>query len=218
MSSLNTASGITFVGLMMCSVISFPVALIISTTNIFTLCPSSNFKAFERRQLCEIWPYMQSLIICPSVYIPIYSSSNSSCSKVHLNINLRKYGSFGPPFLLIKSTNCSQCLTSVNEACRCLGARTISLPLDTQLIITINIVFGNSGRLLLAFCPARCPKSVAGRLLPRLLFFLASEILLAHFFKNISTRCQQIYSAVLKLTNGSHVLNVAKISATAVSQ
>src|SRR5882757_546466 len=203
---------------MTCSAISFPVALFISNTNIFKLCPSFNLKALERQQLYEIWRYMGSLIIWPCLYIPIYSSSNSSCSKVHLNIDLRMYGSFGPPFLSMKSTNSSQCLTSVYEAWSCFGARTISLPFDTQLIITVNVVFGNSGRLLLAFLAGCSPKSVAGHLLPRLPFFLASRISLAHFFKNISTHCRRIHSALSKLTNGSQVSNVAKKSATAVSQ
>jgi len=89
---------ITFVSLITCSAISFPVAPIISTTNIFTLCPSFNLKAFERQQLYEIWPYMGSLIICWCLYISIYSSSNLSCSKVHLNIDVRMYSSWGCRF------------------------------------------------------------------------------------------------------------------------
>jgi len=110
-------AGITFAGLITCSAISFPVALIISTTIIFTLCPSFNLKAFERQQLYEIWPYMGSLTICPCVYHPTYSSSNSSCSKVHLNMEIRMYGpSFGPQLLSMKSTSSSQYLTSVYEA------------------------------------------------------------------------------------------------------
>jgi len=218
MSSLNTASGITFVGLITCSAVSFPVALSISTTNMFTLCPSFNLTAFERQQLYKIWPYVGSLIICLCLYIPIYSSSNSSCSKMNLNIDLRMYGSFGPPFWSMKSPNSSQCLTSVYEAWSCLGARTISFPFDTQQIITVNVVFGTSGRLLLTCVPTRSPKSVAGRLLRCLPFFLASRILHTHFFKNISTCCQRIQSALSKLTNGSQVSNVAKKSATAVTQ
>jgi len=82
----------------------------------------------------------------------------------------------------------------------------------------MNVVFGNSGRLLLTFLPAPSPKSVAGRWFPRLPFFLASSISLAHFFRNISTNCWQIHSVLSKLTNGSQVSNVAKKSATAVSQ
>jgi len=161
---------------------------------------------------------MGSLIICLCVNIPIYFSSNSSCSKVHLNIDVRMYGSFRPLFLSMKSTNSSQCLTSVYKAWSCLGARTISLPFDTQWIITVNVVFGISGRLLLTILPTRSPKSVAGRLLPRHPFFLAFRISLAHLFKIISTHCRQIHSTLLKLTNSSQFSNVAKISATAVSQ
>jgi len=211
-------SRIPFVGLITCLAISFPVALIISTKNMFTLCPSFNWKAFERQQLYEIWPYMGSLIICPWLYNPIYSSSISSCSKVHLNIDVEMYVSLGPLCLSMKSPNSSQRLTSVYEVWSCFSARTISLPFDTQWIPTVNVVFGNSGRLLLAFLPARSPKSVAVRLLPRLPFFLASWISLAHFFKKISTHCWWIHSTWSKLTSRSEVSSVTKKSAAAISQ
>jgi hypothetical protein len=131
MSSLNRASGITFVGLITCSAVSFPVSLFISSTHIFRLCPNFNLKSFERQQLYQIYPYIGSLIICSCLYIPIYSSSNTSCSMVHLNIDLRLYGSLWPPFLSMKSTNSTQCLSSVYTAWSCLGASTISLPFDT---------------------------------------------------------------------------------------
>jgi len=139
-------AGITFVGPITCLAISFPVALIISTKNIFTLCPSFNLKAFERQQLYAIRPYMGSLIICPCVYHAIYYSSNSSSSKVHLNNDVRMDGSIGLLFLSMKSTNSSQCLTSVYKAWSCIGARTKSMPFNTQQIITVNVLFGNSGR------------------------------------------------------------------------
>jgi len=216
--AITRPARITIVSLNTCSAISFPVALIISTPNIFTLCPSFNLEASERQQLYEIWPYMGSLIIGPCLYIPIYSSSNSSLSKVHLNIDVRMYGSFGPPFLLMKSTNTSQCLTSVYEAWSCVGAWTISLPFDTQWIITVNVVFGNSGRLLLTGLPARSPKSVASRLLARHPFFLAFRISAAISSRNIATHCQRIHSALSKLHNGSQFSNVAKKSVTVVSQ
>jgi len=172
--ALTGLARITFVGLITCSAISFPVSPIISTTNIFTLCPSFNLKAFERQQLYEIWSYMGSLIISPCLYIPIFFSSNSFCSRMHLNIDVSMNGSFGPQFLSMKSTNSSQCVTSVYEAWSCLGVRTISLPVDTQWILTVNVVFRNSGRLLLTFVPTGSPKSVAGLLLPRLPLCLAS--------------------------------------------
>jgi len=117
----------------------------------------------------------------------------------------------------MKSISSSQCLTSVYEAWSCLGARTISLPFDTQLITTMNLVIGNSVRLLLAFLLACSPTSIAGRLLPRLPLFLSSRISLAHFFENLSTHCRRIHSALSKLSSGSQTLNVSKKSATAVS-
>jgi len=73
--ALTWLAGITFVGLFTCLAISFSGALWILTKNIFGLWPSFNLKAFERQQLYEIWPYMGSIIICPFVYNPIYSSS-----------------------------------------------------------------------------------------------------------------------------------------------
>jgi len=155
--ALTRLAGSTFVGLIMCTAICFSVAHLISTKHIFGLCPSYNMKAIERHQLYEIWPYMGFIIICPCVYIPIYSSSNLSCSKVPLNIDVIMYGSFGPPFLSMKSISSSQCLTSVYEAWSCLGARTISLPFDTQLMTTMNVVFGNLGRVLSPFCSRARP-------------------------------------------------------------
>jgi hypothetical protein len=210
-------SGITFVSLIMSLAIFFPVAHFFSTTNIVTLCPSFNWKAFERQQLYEIWPYMGSLIICPCLYIPIYSASNLSCSKVYLNSDVRIYGFFGPPLLLIKSTNSSQGLTSVYEACSCLGATNTFLPFNTQWIITMNVEVDNSGSLLPTLLPARSPQSVACRLLAHLPCLFASRIGLADFFRNISTHCRRIHSALSNLTNGSQNSNVAKKSATAIS-
>jgi len=49
------------------------------------------------------------------------------------------------------------------------------LPFGTRRITTMKVVFGNSGKLPLAFLPARCAKSIAGCLLPCLPFFLASR-------------------------------------------
>ena len=164
----------------MCSPNSFSVPLWISSKNIFGLCPSFDLKPFERQQLLQIWPYMGFIIISPFVYNPIYSSSKSSCSKVHLNNDVIMYGSLWPQFLSMKSISISQCLTFICKAWSCLGARTISLPFNTQQITIMNVVFGNYGRLLLAFLLAPFPKSVAGRLLARLPFFLTSWIHL-HF-------------------------------------
>jgi len=160
---------------------------------------------------------MGSFTIWTCVYNPIHSSSHSSCSKVHLNIMFRMYGSFGPPFLWMKSTSSSQCVTSVCQASSSLGARTISLPFDTEQITTMNIVFGNSGSLLLAFLLTWSPKSIVVHWLPCLPYLLASQISLAHFFKNISNLCRPILFALSKLLNGSQPLNVAKQSATTIT-
>jgi len=145
--ALTWLAGITIAGLITCSTIFFPVTLYISIKNIITLCPSFNLKASERQQLYEIWLYMGLLILYLCLYNPINFSANLSSFKVHLYINVRMYFSFGPPFLLMKSTNSSQCPTSVYKARSCFGARTKSLPLNAQCLITVNIVFGNSGMI-----------------------------------------------------------------------
>ena len=106
--ALTRLAGITFACLILYSAITFPEALFISTKNIFGLCPSSYLKVFESQQLYEIWPYMRSMIICPFVYNPIHLSSNSSFSKVHLTLDVRMSGSFGCPFLLMKSSSYCQ--------------------------------------------------------------------------------------------------------------
>jgi len=216
--ALTRLAGITFAGPIMCSAVSFPVARIISTKFFFESCPSFNLKAFERQQLYEIWPYVGSSIICSFVYYPIYSSSKLACSNVHLNFDVRMYGTVGRPFLLMKSISSSLCLTSVYAAWSWFGDRTISMPFDTRQITTMNVLFGNSGRLILAVLLTHSPKSVAGRLLPRFPFFLASRISLAHFFQNISPHCRRLHLALSKVSNGSQVSNVSKKSATAVSQ
>jgi hypothetical protein len=103
-------------------------------------------------------------------------------------------------------------------ACSWVGNRTISLPFDTQQITTMDIVFGNLGRILLTFVITRCRKSVTGRLLPRLPCFLTFRISLPHFFRHISTHCRRIQSELWKLFKGNQVSHVSKQSATPVSQ
>lgn len=121
---------------------------------------------------------MGSILIRPCVINPIYYLSNSSCSKVKLNIEVRMYGSFGPTFLSKKSISSSHYLTLVYQVWSCLGARTISLTFDTQQITTVNVVFGNSGRLLRASLIERSPKSIVGFWLTRLPFSLPPEFCL----------------------------------------
>jgi len=82
----------------------------------------------------------------------------------------------------------------------------------------MRVVFGNSGRLPLAFLPAHYAKSVACRLLPCYPFFLAFRTSPAHFFKNISPHCHRIHSALSKFSKCGQVLKVSKKSVTAVSQ
>jgi hypothetical protein len=111
--ALTQLAGFTLLGPIMGSPISFPVAPFYSTQHIFGSCPSSNLKAFERQQLYKMCQYMWSIIIYLIVYSPIYSSSNSSYFNVHLNLNIRIYGSVRHQFLFMKTISTSQCLTSV---------------------------------------------------------------------------------------------------------
>jgi hypothetical protein len=216
--ALTWLVGITFAGLLPCLTIYFPGADLISTKNISGSCPIFNLKAFQRQQLYELWSYVGSIIICPFVYNPIYSSSNWSFSKVHLNLNVTVYGSFMRPFMLMKSISYSWCLTLGYVAWSWFVDSTISWPFDTWQITTMNVLFGLSGRLLLAMLLARSPKSVSGPLLPLVGFFLASQISHAHFCRNGFTNCERIHSALSKLSKGNQVLNVFKIFPTTVSQ
>jgi hypothetical protein len=61
------------------------------------------------------------------------------------------------------------------------------LPFGICRITTMKVVFGNSGMFPLAVLYMHDPKSVAGPLLHRLPFCVASPTSLAHFMKNIST-------------------------------
>jgi len=203
--ALTRLAGITFAGLIMILAISFPAACFISTKNVFRSCPSFNLRALDRQQLYQIWPYMGSVIICSFVYNPIYFSSNSACCNVHLNFDVSMYGYVRRAFVLMKSISSSQWLTSVYAAWSWFRDRMILLQFDTQHITTMIILFGNSGRLLLAVLLARSPKSVASHMLSRLRFFLAAQIFLAHFFHNIPTHCWWIHSALSKLYYGSQV-------------
>jgi len=189
-----------------------------STKNSFTLYPSFNLNALERELLYEIWPYRGTFIICPSAYNPISSASISSCVKLHMYIAVRKYGSFGQQFFSMKSISSSQRLTSVYEAWRWMLEVWSLVSFDTRRITTMKVVFGNSGMLTLAILPALSPKSIAGRMLPRLPFFLASRTSLADFFKNTSTHCRRIHSAIENVFNGSQFSKDSKTYATAVSQ
>jgi hypothetical protein len=56
-------------------------------------------------------------------------------------------------------------------------------PFGTRQITIMKVVFGNSGRLPLAFLHTRSPKSIAGRLMPHLPFFLASHNLACTFLE-----------------------------------
>jgi len=80
--------------------------------------------------------------------------------------------------------------------------------------MTLDILFGISGRIVLTIWSMHCPISVASRLLPPLPFFLPSIMSLVHSFIPNSTHCWRIHAAWWKLSNRSQPLNEIKKSAT----
>jgi len=216
--ALIPLAGITFAGPNTRSAISISVAHWILTKSSFGFSRIFNLKAFHTQQLYEIWLYISSIIIYVFVYNPVYSVSSFSYCKVHWNIDVGIYHSFGPQFLSMKVISSSQWVTYVYEARSCLGCRIISFPSDTQQITTIMFISGNLAMLLVAWFLAILPKSVAGCLLHCRPYFLAPQISLAHFFNLILTRCLQIHLALSKLSNSSQFSIGFKTSVTAVSQ
>jgi len=216
--ALTQLVGITFASLITCSAIFFPLALFICTKKIVGLRPSFDLTAFERKQLYEIWSYLGSFIINPSLYNSAYSLPNSSCYNMHLNIDSTIHGVSRPPFLLMRSISSSQSLISAYEVSSCLGAITISLPFKTQWISQwCTWYLATLGGHLSPICP-HTPKSVASRLLPCHSFWHASNTSHAHRFTNISTHCRKLHSSLSKWSNTSLFWNVDKKSTTAVSQ
>jgi len=155
-------------------------------------------------------------MICPGVYNPIYSSSNSFWFRLYLYITVRRYSSFGLQSCSMKANRSSQCLTSLYEAWSSLLNVWPLLPFGTQRITMMKVVFGNSGRLTLSFFPTCSPKFVASRSLRHLPFFLASRTSLVHFFKNLCTQCSRMYSALSKYSTSTQVSKVSKKSATTI--
>jgi len=172
-------AGIIFHGQMTCPVISFPLARCIAIKNVFRLYSGFNFIIFKRHQLYNFWPYLGSIIICECVYSPTNSLSKSSCSKVHLNNNVRMYGSFRHLFLSLELITSSQCLILVEEISYWIRDGMISFQFDTQWITIMNVPFGNSWRQPVVCSPASCSRSNVYYLLPCLHLFYASHVLLA---------------------------------------
>lgn len=170
--ALTLLAGIILPGLIICSAISLPIALLISPKDSFKLCSSFSVETFGMQLLYESFQYMGSFSICPCVYDSIYSSSDSSCYKVHFKLDIGMYGCFGLPFLTMKSFSFSQYLTSVHNAGSWLGDVTLTLPCDTLQIAITNFEFHISGLLHPSLLATQSPKSVASRMLPLLAFLL----------------------------------------------
>ena len=172
--AVTQQGGITLPSLTMWSAISYPVAVLVSTKNIVKFYPGStwnHFKGNSYTKFSEIWGHWE-ISLC--IYNTTYSSSNSSHSKVHWNLEHGINGAFRPLLLLMKSISSSQCPTFEYGTGSCIGHLRLALPSNTHQITTMNIVFGNSGKLLLIFLPALSPKSIAGCLLSCFPSFLGS--------------------------------------------
>jgi len=211
-------AGITFAGRITCSALCSPVAIQISTNNIAKLYHSFNLKEFGTEQLNEICPCMGSFLACAGVNNLIQSSSDVSCSKMHINMDLTIFRTFEHLLLSMKSICSSQCLTSGYKAWNWLGGIILSFPFVTQQITTMHIVIGILGRLLLGCVTAHSPTSTISLFLLRLLFLLNFQILLVHFLKKILIHCHQIHSVWSMISNGSQHAHVIRISATTICQ
>jgi len=216
--AITPEAGTTFVGRITSFAISSPVSVFTSIKNPFELCSSFNIIASEWQQLYKIFSDMGAIIPVPFAYNSIHISCKVSSPILYMNIHVWKYGSFRPLFLLIISISSSQCLTTIYEAMCHLGDWIILQHVDSQPIATINVFIRNSGWLGYVILPTHSPKSIAGLLLTCLPCFLNFQIWHIHIFKTIYKNCTNIDSAILKISDGTQFLNVAKQSATAVSQ
>jgi hypothetical protein len=77
--------------LIICSSLCFSVATFSYTNNCFKLNSTFNLKVFEKQQLCKIWLYVDSIVICISEYIPVYSMLYYHSIKIYLYITFRLY-------------------------------------------------------------------------------------------------------------------------------
>jgi len=200
----------------MCSPFSFSMATPISTQNIFIFWPSWNLTALQWQQLYAIYPAMGSFLSCHSVYNPKYSSSNSSCSKMHNNVTIRQYGVFGPSFVSMTLFCFSWGLHSGYETLSWLGD--IWALFGTNQMTIMKDEFHYNGRFSLTIIHTCSPKSVTTHLWPRLPSFSDTQTSLPHFIKNTSIDSGWIHSVILKVLVGSQHLNVNTKSATAVNQ
>jgi hypothetical protein len=118
--------------------------------------------------------------------------------------------------LLMNLMTSSQYLTAAYIAWSGVADIMTLLRFDTQQILTMYLVFGDGGRLLLMVLLACSQISFTSHLLPRLPFFHFYQILIAYIFQNISTYCSEVYPALSRLSHASKCLNVAKTSATTI--
>jgi len=93
--ALTWLVGITFAGLSMYLAISYPITSLISTKIYSNCIPITTGKHSKDNSCNRIYPCVGWFTNCPCINSPIHCSSNSSCSKMHLNINVGLYGSFG---------------------------------------------------------------------------------------------------------------------------
>jgi len=144
--------------------------------------------------------------------------SSMSCSKVHWNIVVWMYGTFGPQFLSMKSIHSSQFLSSGYNAWSYIGDARLSLLCGTRWMANITTMDGNSRTIFSTLLPMLSPKPSTCHWLSHLWWLLNSQSLISMYFKSISIQCWWIHSALSKCYNCRQFSNVTKESATAVSR
>jgi len=194
---------ITFIGPITCSVISFPLALLISTKLSSYHVPVSTWKHLESNSCMKsanmlghsTFPH---LCIMPYILGAIHLALLRTWTWMFTCVALCGFPSFS-----MESMSCTQCLTSVNKAWSWLREQMILFLLDSTWITTMKTEYGNFARLPLAFLHFCSPKSVVWCMWPPLPILLPSWISLAHILVHISIHCQQIQSVLWNFFNGS---------------
>lgn len=110
----------------------------------------------------------------------------------------------------------SQCMPSVYKAGSSLQNIRLLLLLDLWRITIMNVVIGNTWRLLPSSLPARLRQSIADDLVLCLPFFLDNQIMPKYVDKTITIQCCEINSELSKVAIGSMFSNDTKHAETNV--
>jgi len=174
------------------STLSLLVAIVISTENSFTLFLSFDLNTLERPQLYKICPYMGLLFICPWVYNSIYTSSYTSCFKVHFNVIFWLYNSVGLLSWSINTISFFQYRPCLGNTWSSLGGIRLLLLFGTKWITIMAVLSGIEGWLCLTIFVVQSLNSVTSCFLHYTFCFLTTQTSCVHFFQTTSLNCQQI--------------------------